>query len=383
MRFNLDKSTWARTSFGEVVRNVNITVKDPESAGITRVIAMEHLDPGELKIQRWGIFADGTTFSRRVKPGQTLFGKRRAYQRKVAYADFDAICSGDILVFEADPARLLPELLPFLVQSDGFFDHALGTSAGSLSPRTNWGALSNYEFLLPGLEQQKRIADLLWAVERHRLALASLMSRTKAAATVLIEDVRRRVPETKAVGEVARVHNGQTFPKELQGKTTGEVAFFKVADLDGVGNARFLTNPGNWISESDMERLSAQLLPKGTVVTARVGAAIKLERRRALRWPALVDDNHLVIRPLSVDPDYLLAVLSETALSVNGNDGVVPSLNQRIVGAVPLPAVARHHQQQIGASYQRILDARDELGAELDALVRLRSSLLDGTFGGD
>ena len=113
---------------------------------------MEHMDPGELGIERWGDVADGTTFTRVVTPGQTLFGKRRAYQRKVAYAEFDAICSGDIYTFEAIDGELVPELLPFLVQSERFFDHALGTSAGSLSPRTNWRDLANFEFDLPPVQ---------------------------------------------------------------------------------------------------------------------------------------------------------------------------------------------------------------------------------------
>ena len=79
-----------------------------------------------------------------------LFGKRRAYQRKVAVADFDGVCSGDIYVFETKDAKvLLPELLPFICQTDAFFDHAVGTSAGSLSPRTNWSQLSNYSLSLP------------------------------------------------------------------------------------------------------------------------------------------------------------------------------------------------------------------------------------------
>jgi type I restriction enzyme S subunit len=168
---NLDKSTWKRVSFGDVVNNVNQTVRDADSAGIDRIIAMEHMDPGELKVKRWGATKEGTTFTRRVKPGQTLFGKRRAYQRKVAYAEFDAVCSSDIYTFEADESQLLGELLPFLVQSNEFFDHALDTSAGSLSPRTNWRDLANFEFDLPPLDEQKRLADLLWAVERHRLAL--------------------------------------------------------------------------------------------------------------------------------------------------------------------------------------------------------------------
>ncbi|MGB3055784.1 MAG: hypothetical protein WBB52_13125, partial [Acidimicrobiales bacterium] len=81
MTLNLDKSAWKSVAFGDVVNNVNATVRDLDAAGIDRVIAMEHMDPGELKVSRWGSTEDGTTFTRRVKPGQTLFGKRRAYQR--------------------------------------------------------------------------------------------------------------------------------------------------------------------------------------------------------------------------------------------------------------------------------------------------------------
>ena len=94
-----------------------------------------------------------------------LFGKRRAYQRKVAVAEFDAVVSGDIYVLASKNDRLLPELLPFLCMSERFFQHAVGTSAGSLSPRTNWISLASFQFDLPPLDQQSRIAEILWAID--------------------------------------------------------------------------------------------------------------------------------------------------------------------------------------------------------------------------
>jgi type I restriction enzyme S subunit len=175
-------------AFGDVVKNINAVVRNPGAEGIDRVIAMEHLEPGELKIRRWGSISDGTTFTKRVKPGQTLFGKRRAYQRKAAYAEFDAITSGDILVFEADPRQLLPQLLPFIVQSGRFYNHALGTSAGSLSPRTNWRDLSIFEFDLPPLDEQARIADLLWAVENHRWSLVTTQNHMTNLAEIHVQN---------------------------------------------------------------------------------------------------------------------------------------------------------------------------------------------------
>src|SRR5213078_2317293 len=108
---------------------------------------------------------------RRCRPGQVLFGKRRAYQRKVAVAQFEAVVSGDIYVLAPKADRLLPELLPFLCLSERFFEHAVGTSAGSLSPRTNWGSLASFEFDLPPLDEQRRIAVLLWACDEVGEAL--------------------------------------------------------------------------------------------------------------------------------------------------------------------------------------------------------------------
>ncbi len=172
------KPGWKMVKFGEVVKNANLVERDPEANGIERIVGLEHIDPENLHIRRWNSVEDGTSFTRKFVPGQTLFGKRRAYQRKVAYAEFEGICSGDILTFEPKNRKvLLPELLPFICQSNAFFDHALDTSAGSLSPRTSWKALQDFEFPLPPIDEQKRVAEILWAadeaVEKYKDSIQS------------------------------------------------------------------------------------------------------------------------------------------------------------------------------------------------------------------
>jgi len=171
------------TRFADLVHLNTDRIADPLAAGIERFVGLEHIEPENLHIRRWGNVADGVTFTSHFKPGQVLFGKRRAYQRKVAVADFDGVCSSDIYVFESkDPNVLLPELLPFICQSEGFFEYAVKTSAGSLSPRTNWSHLANYEFPLPSVDEQRRIADLLWAADdaitEHQYTLEKLQTAT-------------------------------------------------------------------------------------------------------------------------------------------------------------------------------------------------------------
>jgi len=185
------KPGWQRVRFGDVVRLTKETCKDPEAEGIERVIGLEHLEPGDLRVRSWGNVADGTTFTKRVRPGQVLFGKRRSYQRKVAVADFDAVCSGDIYVFESVCHDLLPpELLPFICLADSFFDLAVETSAGSLSPRTSWSSLSSYEFALPSLKRQRSsiegLMKLSEAVDCSRglLSAARVLHRSYIDATL-------------------------------------------------------------------------------------------------------------------------------------------------------------------------------------------------------
>src|SRR3954469_1260594 len=109
------KKAGARVAFGDVVQLRRERTTDPQRDGFNRYVGLDHIEPGDLKIRRWGDIADGTTFTSVFRAGQVLFGKRRAYQRKVAVADFDGVCSGDIYVLESIDATVLrPELLPFV-----------------------------------------------------------------------------------------------------------------------------------------------------------------------------------------------------------------------------------------------------------------------------
>ena len=147
-----------------------------------------------------------------------LFGKRRAYQRKVAVAEFDAVVSGDIYVLAPKDDRLLPELLAFLCLSERFFQHAVGTSAGSLSPRTNWSSLASFEFDLPPLDQQRRIAEILWAVdeagEKYEVLISDLVNARRAQMDEFIpgpESARTRTNFIR-LDKIASMQNGRPFP---------------------------------------------------------------------------------------------------------------------------------------------------------------------------
>ncbi|WET88659.1 restriction endonuclease subunit S [Ligilactobacillus murinus] len=141
------------------------------------IVGLEHLIPEEITLTAWDEGSENT-FTKMFRKGNVLFGRRRAYLKKAAVAPFDGICSGDITVIEAKPDRILPELLPFIIQNDALFDFAVGKSAGSLSPRVKWEHLKNYEFELPDMDKQRELATLLWAMDETKKSYQKLIAAT-------------------------------------------------------------------------------------------------------------------------------------------------------------------------------------------------------------
>lgn len=187
------KTASRRRRFDEIAICINDRVDDPSKAGVDRYVGLEHLEPDSLRIRRWGSPMDVEATKLRFRKGDVIFGRRRAYQRKIAVADFEGICSAHAMVLRARPDVALPEFLPFFMQSDLFMERALAISVGSLSPTINWKTLANEEFVLPTLEEQGAIVDLLKAAD-------SVVEAARACA---------EAAETLAVGVIDRLLLGQ------------------------------------------------------------------------------------------------------------------------------------------------------------------------------
>lgn len=164
----------SKVTLGDVAEEIKETYN---GTGKPTVVGLEHLVPGELRLKSWSTDAN-TTFTKAFRKGQILFGRRRAYLKKAAVAPVDGICSGDITVISAKADKILPDLLPFVIQNDDFFNYAVGKSAGSLSPRVKWSHLKEYAFNLPSMNQQKELANLLWHFVDAKEAYEDLIHQT-------------------------------------------------------------------------------------------------------------------------------------------------------------------------------------------------------------
>jgi len=165
--FRIDKSAWSLVKFGDVAIQQKKAV-DRDNTELSRYVKGEHMGSEDLHLREWGELTDeylGPAFIRIFEEGDILYGSRRTYLRKVVIAPFSGITSNTTFVIKANEKKIDKRLLPFIMMSEGFTDHSVKNSKGSVNPYINWKDIANYEFLLPPKDQQAKLAELLWAMD--------------------------------------------------------------------------------------------------------------------------------------------------------------------------------------------------------------------------
>jgi len=238
------KPGWKICRFDQMATNVNVRIDNPSESGMEHYVGLEHLDSNSLKIRRWGTPDDVEATKLMFKKGDIIFGRRRAYQRKLGIAEFDGICSAHAMVLRAKPDVVLPEFLPFFMQSDLFMKRAVEISVGSLSPTINWKTMAAQEFALPPVEEQQRIVKLMRAIveaiETHVEALACHERMRRATQDDLLTG-NRWAPDTgsdlppgwnsQPLGSICELINGFGF-KPQDWRESG-LPIIRIQNLNG------------------------------------------------------------------------------------------------------------------------------------------------------
>ena len=257
--------------------NASENKANPTEEDSRSYIGLEHLDSGSLHVKRWGSDADLKGQKLRMKKGDLLFAKRNAYLRRVAIAPHDGFFSAHGMVLRPRGKHILPEFLPFFLQSDMFMERAIEISVGSLSPTINWKTLKVQEFPLPPLDEQKHIAEILWAADEAVEKWHSCQSSLQRLIESIVEETGKKCSSQRLgfqdLGDVATVERGKFShrPRNLPQFYGGPYPFAQTGDVHRangfIRNFEYtLTNEGKQYSKS---------FPTGTIlitIAAVIGA---------------------------------------------------------------------------------------------------------------
>ncbi len=373
---------WRMVTFGDAAKQLKEDA-DPESGELERYVAGEHMNTDDLRIRSWGTIGDGylgPAFHRRFRSGQILYGSRRTYLRKVAVADFDGICANTTFVLEAKRDVIEPDLLPFIMQSEGFSEHSVRNSKGSVNPYINWKDIASYQFPLPSLDEQRRIAEILWGVEESTNLWTEVLQRIVATKNAYLarvfdgNEVKEKNWMQMPLKKCAQIRTGIAKGKKYGTTKTVVVPYLSVANVQD-GYVDLTEIKQITVAEDEVERYSLQV---GDVLMTEGGDFNKLGRGTV--WEGQINpclhQNHVFA--VRVDTTKILpAFLSLQASSPYGKAYFLKSskqttnlasVNATQVGRFPVLIPTIFDQEQI---IQIIREIETEIHDTQNHLVRL------------
>ena len=155
---------------------------DKDNTDLEYYIGGEHFDYGEICVTKKAAIKGSTigpAFHMRFKPGDVLLMSRNPHLRKAGVVDFEGLCSDVSYVCRTkDESVLMQRFLPFIFQTEHFWDFAEKNKHGSTNYFLNWTDFEKYEFDLPTIDVQKELTELLWAAQELKLAYREMFART-------------------------------------------------------------------------------------------------------------------------------------------------------------------------------------------------------------
>ena len=383
---------WQIVKFGEIAKNISKRV-DPAETDLEVYVGLEHLDPQSLRIPRRGEPADVKGQKLRVRPGQIIFGKRRAYQKKVAVADFDGICSAHAMVLEEVVDKIIPGLLPFFMQSDMFMDRAVAISEGSLSPTIKWKTLAIQEFSVPPIDRQKEILKVLEKIQKSQDTNYEVESQGRKLIRAL---------QMKFFHNPRKIKKPKKLETFISFITSGSRGWAKYYSQEGDLFLR-ITNFSKNTIELELSDLKHVKLPAENTeglrtlvqscdilisVTADIGL-IGFIPENGIGQQAYVNQHIALIRPdqQKVHPRYLAYYLNSPEyyryfLSLNGG-GAKAGLSLENLKRIPIELPSIDSQKEISNILKTISDNLKSIQLKQLHLTALRSKYLSKVLFGE
>jgi type I restriction enzyme, S subunit len=330
------KKGWRVWRFDQMATMVNDRIDDPAEANVEYYVGLEHLDPESLTIRRWGSPSDVNATKLLFRKGDIIFGRRRVYQRKLAVAHFDGICSAHALVLRAKPEVVVPEFLPFFMQSDLFMERAKQISVGSLSPTINWKTLAKEEFALPPMEEQRRMILALQvannAIEKIILAEIKYSELLRSIYQSFFGSFNLKMNQAEGylLGNLCDIRRGAS-PRPIHDQkwfSNDGPGWVRIRDL--ANNERFLIKTEQKLSEQGLKK-SVRVKP-GEII---LSIAATIGKPAIAGTDLCIHDGFVVINNLSnnIDRDYLYHYLNwfGPALDNLGLLGTQKNVNTKII----------------------------------------------------
>lgn len=363
--------------FGQIVQNVTERVS-PELADTNAYVGLEHLNSDSIHLKEWGRPTDVIGEKFLFRKGDVIFGRRRAYQRKLAVAEFDGICSAHAMVLRSVPGVIEPDFLPFFISSDVFMDRAIQISVGSLSPTINWSTIKNETFKLPDVGTQKRLSKILWAIDEITERWVGLQTELQQLSLSLfdyspsVNDSWVRTPLKDLISFGPQYGINASATKLLK----DGIRYLRITDIDDRGCLIHDNAVGVAANSKDIEKC---MLHPGDVLFARTGSIGKTFLYLDSH-PPCVFAGYLIrfrVKKHLMLPEFLFLFTQTNEflcwVQKTVRVGVQPNINGKEFMELPVPVPTIKQQSDIVSKVsmlKQVMDASSDLVSKLKVIQK-------------
>lgn len=276
-------NNWVSLRLGDVCFQRTETVH-PNMIGDSVFVGLEHIKSG----QTWLILPEekGEVRSTKSKfyPGDILYGKLRPYLNKAVISNSVGVCSTDLLVLYNKKGSVISDFLIYILHSKKFINYAIANTTGTNHPRTSWKAISKFMVLLPPLPEQKKIAEILLAVDLEIEKLNMTIRKLERLKKELIEKfftegIKNHILRKTTIGMIPQSWNISKLGMlgELQygytcsaSKENTGIKFLRITDIKSDGKVHWDSVPYCNINDQEFDKYS---IKKEDILFTRIGAS--------------------------------------------------------------------------------------------------------------
>lgn len=186
--------------------------------------------------------------------------------------------------------------------------------------------------------------------------------------------------QEKKLDDLGIIISGFGFPKKEQGKKEG-IPFYKISDMADPENNPIMVTASNYVGENQISRNSWDVIDLNpSIIFAKVGAAINLNRKRLALTPFLIDNNMMSFSSSSMDGNFMLTLFENIYLPKYSQVGAIPSYNDKIIGKVDVNIPDFNEQNQIGKLFARLNKLIKLKEKEIEKLEAYKNSMMKNMF---
>ncbi|WP_212769026.1 restriction endonuclease subunit S [Pectobacterium versatile] len=191
------------------------------------------------------------------------------------------------------------------------------------------------------------------------------------------------------LGDVVEVNSGVGFPEKYQGKNAGDYPVYKVRDISVavLEKKGFLSSAGHYVTENEAFELKGKIFRSGSTLFAKIGEAVKLNRRAFVRTAGLADNNVMAVSSILENMDkFIYYILNTVDLTEKSRSTTVPSIRKGDIENIALSLPPLAEQKIIAEKLDTLLAQVDSTKARLEQipkiLKRFRQAVLTAAVSG-